>query len=241
MNNKCKLLVVEDEIDLREAIVYDLKKRGFDVSEAGSGVEALRLVKENQYAVVVSDFRLPEGDGFWLLKNIKEANQYLPAVIFMTGYSEISLSDAFITGAEAVFTKPFNRNRFYALINELAENMTQEWRRDGYRTRVDLPVEVEYSSKTEKKKISTKIKDLGKGGFSVEIDDRPNEDGSCLFSIETGKDEIHSIQGSGIVQWCKVKEGDEEKYECGINFRSMPLQQKKELFHLLNLIRIQER
>ena len=65
------ILIVDDEIDLRDSIAFDYKRKGFNVLVASSGNEAFEIVKKNKVNVVLSDVRMPDGDGIELLYNIK--------------------------------------------------------------------------------------------------------------------------------------------------------------------------
>ena len=71
LNNKV-ILVVDDESELREAISFDLKKRGCTVYEAANGTEAFEVVKKHKIDIVISDVRMPNGDGIFLLKKFEK-------------------------------------------------------------------------------------------------------------------------------------------------------------------------
>jgi two-component system C4-dicarboxylate transport response regulator DctD len=110
------LLVVDDEEGLRETVQFDLEMRGFTVLTAGSGKEALKVAQSNEIHLVVSDIRMPNGDGIYLLKELRKADPEIPVLLFMTGYSDTSESECMQIGAKAVVKKPFDRNFFFQLI-----------------------------------------------------------------------------------------------------------------------------
>jgi CheY-like chemotaxis protein len=106
------ILVVDDEIILRDVIVFDLKKKGFSVFSADNGEAAFEILKLNQIHLVISDIRMPGGGGIVLIDKIRSAFSDPPAVIFITGYSEASERECLAKGAWCVIQKPFQRKAF---------------------------------------------------------------------------------------------------------------------------------
>ena len=88
------LLIVEDEEMLRDVIVFDFKRKGFQVLSEENGVEAFKLVKANKVHLVLSDMRMPGGDGMTLLEQVRAYDTKIPALIFVTGYSDFSVLHA---------------------------------------------------------------------------------------------------------------------------------------------------
>lgn len=83
-----KILVVEDEDQVRALIVRLLQKRGFEVTSAENGRKALDLARANldDYAMVISDLIMPEMGGAALLRELRKLRPELP-FLFMTGYT----------------------------------------------------------------------------------------------------------------------------------------------------------
>lgn len=106
---KYTILVVDDDLDLRELMFSIFEMQGFNVLSADSGNSAFELVKTETINLIVSDMRMPSGDGMQLLKNVRDYNSAIPIVIFVTGFSDISVEECLAKGANAVFTKPFNQ------------------------------------------------------------------------------------------------------------------------------------
>ena len=67
-----RILVVDDDAHIRQALVDRFTARKFDVRSAGSGKDALSKIVHEQPDVVLLDLQLPEGDGFWVLKELRE-------------------------------------------------------------------------------------------------------------------------------------------------------------------------
>ena len=114
-----KVLIVDDEADKRKLLNQFLRAIGFiDIKEATNGMEALRLLKEGIFKLVMSDYQMPNMDGMSLLKAIR-ADEELKDLTFIliSGVSTMA-PDAFDAGADAFLAKPFKLADFMAAINE---------------------------------------------------------------------------------------------------------------------------
>jgi CheY-like chemotaxis protein len=109
MEKKIALLVVDDEVILREAIIRDFERKGFQVFASASGKEALSLIAKEKVEIVISDIQMPDGDGIFLLENLRKLHPELPPVILMTGYSDFSERALLEKGAFRYVSKPFSR------------------------------------------------------------------------------------------------------------------------------------
>ncbi|WP_417223763.1 sigma-54-dependent transcriptional regulator [Amphritea sp.] len=102
-----KILVVEDDADLREALVDTLELAGFDYLEAESGEQALEVIAEHSVDMVVSDVNMGGMDGHQLLAKIQQAQPCLP-VMLITAYGQVNKAvDAIRSGAVDYLMKPF--------------------------------------------------------------------------------------------------------------------------------------
>jgi CheY-like chemotaxis protein len=106
---KYTLLIVDDEETLRNAMIFDFKRKGFNVLSAESGAQAFEIVKKNKIHLVVSDMRMPGGDGMSLLENIRAYDPTIPTVIFVTGFADVTEEQAIAKGAKKILSKPFER------------------------------------------------------------------------------------------------------------------------------------
>ena len=105
---KQKILLVDDEKDIREVLVLPLADLGYDIFEAENGAEALRLFKEIQPPIVMTDIKMPGIDGIELLKKIKHENPETE-VIMITGHGDMDLAIRSLKhDATDFITKPIN-------------------------------------------------------------------------------------------------------------------------------------
>ena len=117
-----KILVVDDEEIKRVSLVDDLVSAGFETSSASHGKEAIGLLDQESFDVVVTDLRMSNIDGMELLKHIK-GNGYAPTeVIMMTAYGSIPLAvEAMKLGAYNFITKPFRNEELTLLLERIRE------------------------------------------------------------------------------------------------------------------------
>lgn len=123
---KEKILVVDDEKDILELIDYNLTKNGYRVKTAISGEDALELIKENGYDLLILDLMLPGIDGLDLCKIIKaDRNKSNLPVIMVTAKTEEADKVAGLEiGADHYVTKPFSPRELLAIVKATLRRKT---------------------------------------------------------------------------------------------------------------------
>lgn len=119
-----KILVVDDEELLREVLSETFAMYGATVDSAGSGNQAYEKVKNNHYDVVITDIRMPDGDGISLLKNINELSKPHPKLFVSSAYSDLTPDKIRDLGILKVFVKPFDLNDLLGGILDLISEKT---------------------------------------------------------------------------------------------------------------------
>lgn len=105
---KNTVLVVDDEEIICEAIAFDLNRNGVNVLTASNGNDAWNLFIKNQSIdLIITDVRMPDGDGVNLLDKIRAHDRLIPVVIFITGFKDISDQEAYKKGVNGILSKPF--------------------------------------------------------------------------------------------------------------------------------------
>lgn len=108
------ILIVEDDADLREALIDTLQLAGYDVVTASDGLAALEVLKQRKVGLVLSDVQMKPMDGHTLLHEIKNTLAYVP-VVLMTAYGMIEKAvEAIRAGACNYITKPFEPEQLLA-------------------------------------------------------------------------------------------------------------------------------
>lgn len=100
------VLVVDDEVELRELVAEEFKKTGARVEVAESGSDALIKVKEGQFDIVFTDIRMPRGDGFFLASEIQKLDRKNLYVFFYSGHCDLSIEELVPYNISGVFKKP---------------------------------------------------------------------------------------------------------------------------------------
>jgi CheY-like chemotaxis protein len=116
---KPRVLVVDDERDIRMLIRAVLSMSGFVVEEAGDGVEALQKVAEEDFDLLISDIYMPNMDGIQLLRMMRESEVMIPAVIVTASTAEKDILEGYNWGANYYINKPFDNDRLLEIANEL--------------------------------------------------------------------------------------------------------------------------
>ncbi len=107
-----KILLIEDEKNLRRSLALTLEMEGYAVEEATSGEEGLKRVASNEIDVVITDVRLPEMDGIQVIREVKSLKPDVE-VLVMTAFGSIENAvEALQEGASDYITKPFREDEF---------------------------------------------------------------------------------------------------------------------------------
>ena len=105
-----KILIIEDEIDIRELLTYNLELEGFEVVGAANGEEAYRALRSEPIQLVVLDLMLPDISGLEICRYIRRdsALSRIPVIMLTAKGEEVDRIVGFEMGADDYVTKPFN-------------------------------------------------------------------------------------------------------------------------------------
>jgi len=126
MEKKPNLLIVDDELIVRDSLSKWFREENYDVSTADSAAAALALLAERPFDIALVDIKMPGTDGIELQRRLKEINPDL-VVIIMTGYASVETAvSALKNGAYDYVTKPFDPDDIaHTLKNALAHKSTE--------------------------------------------------------------------------------------------------------------------
>ena len=129
-----KVLILEDEVNIRSFVVINLKRAGYDAIEAGTGQEALDRLRDNpDIGVAILDIMLPDIDGFEVCRRIRATNKQIGIIMLTARTQEMDKVTGLMTGADDYVTKPFSPAELTARIDAL-------YRRMGSDTVAETPV-----------------------------------------------------------------------------------------------------
>ena len=105
-----KVLVIEDEPDIRKTLEYNLTREGFEVYGCGSIKEAKKLIENPNFSIILLDLMLPDGSGLDLCREVKSdsTTQDIPIIILTAKDDEVDKVVGFELGADDYVTKPFS-------------------------------------------------------------------------------------------------------------------------------------
>ena len=110
MDRKMKILVVEDDLALSAGLCFELDAGGYLTVAAYTVRKAVQLLENEEFALVLLDVNLPDGNGFELCREIKNKKPQLPVIFLTANDLEEDVLNGFDLGAEDYVTKPFNMN-----------------------------------------------------------------------------------------------------------------------------------
>ena len=128
-----KVLVLEDEPNIRSFVVINLKRAGYETIEAGDGEEALELIRKNpDIKVALLDIMLPgEIDGFEVCRRIRAGNAQIGIIMLTARTQEMDKVTGLMTGADDYVTKPFSPAELTARVDALYRRAGGEMVRDA--------------------------------------------------------------------------------------------------------------
>ena len=115
-----KILIVDDEVKIREVVAEYAKSYGYECDQASNGIDAVDMVSKNDYDCVILDIMMPELDGFSACKKIK-AIKNVPVIMLSARTEEDDKLFSFDLGVDDYVTKPFSPKELMARIRVICE------------------------------------------------------------------------------------------------------------------------
>ncbi len=116
-----RILIVEDEVAIREFEAINLKRVGYDITEAGSGEEALEIYDHDPqgFQIALLDISMPGIDGFTLCKELRKRSETLGIIMLTARTQEMDKISGLMMGADDYITKPFSPTELLARVDSL--------------------------------------------------------------------------------------------------------------------------
>jgi two-component system OmpR family response regulator len=138
---KRRILVVDDEDNLRTMLVAALKFEGYDVAAAPNGREGLRSVKESKPDLIVLDVMMPELDGFGMLKRLRETGDRTPVVFLTAKDTSADAVEGLGLGADDYLSKPFSLEELVARVEAVMRRVDSSPTASAVMTLADLTID----------------------------------------------------------------------------------------------------
>ena len=124
--SKHSILVVDDELLIRDLLYDFFQDQGWDISIADNGKKAMEILKSKEVDLLLTDIKMPEMDGLDLTGFVKENYPELP-VILMTGFPSVDTAvTALRAKVEDYILKPFNINQLYKTVENKVKELKQD-------------------------------------------------------------------------------------------------------------------
>ena len=126
-----RILIVDDDKNLRASLRRNLTRLGYEIIEAENGREAISLYLESSVDVVITDILMPEKDGLELIRELKKTFEDAKIIAITGGSNKYNaplnfLTEAKIFGAQHVFEKPFTTEQLVSAIKELLGHSSED-------------------------------------------------------------------------------------------------------------------
>lgn len=212
------IMIVDDDEELLSSIATSFRLFQFNVVEKRSGNEAIEYLKSDEsVSLVITDIRMPNGNGMDVLEFIRERSSKNPKVLFISGYSDYTVAQMYEKGVDGFFSKPFRVSAIKDAITKTLLNLNERW---GLPPVGHLSMRINKtldSLDPEKNKMQMK---MGRGGFFVALDKQfPEVENIVTFEIKVKDSKpFANLRGQGRVRWVRTEEEDGKPSGAGIEF-----------------------
>lgn len=214
MLNGKVILVVDDEADLREILRDEFGFEGATVLEASNGVEALQIVKDKSVDVILSDIRMPGGDGRTLAREVRALHPFQPAIILITGFADLHAEEAFDIGADGYMTKPFHLEKLKKEVRKLSQGIRSE-KSQGLKPEIATSKSVRLTESLSHLLKEQRAK-LGRGGLYLQL---PSQGFRLDEMIQLNFSDALSLDGT--IRWIRSEAGEAGKEGFGFEFSAL--------------------
>lgn len=118
------ILVADDEPDIADVLKMFLESLGNKVMTASNGVEAFELCEKHTFDFIISDMRMPGGNGIDFLRQLNSNCDSIPPFIFITGFSDFETPLLIKEGAFGVLQKPFNLDDLIKMLERASHSVS---------------------------------------------------------------------------------------------------------------------
>ena len=197
-----RILVVDDEPLIRRIIAEELMDEGHEVEQAENGQDAMDLLQQRSYELIVSDVQMPDITGLDLLRISRDQPEPTPFLL-ITAFTDKGLEEAFANGAQAILSKPIDFEQLHAAITRIKQPLSQRYRAipPGWQTQRSLSATVVISD--DARGIQSEHCAIGRGGiFWACEDDFPKLEACIDMELKDRQGQI-VLQAGGLVRWVR--------------------------------------
>ena len=124
-NNKMRILLVEDEENIREVVKLNLELEEYEVITSGNGKDALKKIEEQHFDLLILDVMLPDVDGFQICEQVRLSNMEVPIIFLTAKDTSLDRINGLKKGADDYLTKPFHLEELLLRVNNLIKRSSK--------------------------------------------------------------------------------------------------------------------
>ncbi len=212
---KLLVLVVDDQDAFLQAVVDEVNFLGFDTKTAKDGLEGLEKANTTKFDLILSDIRMANKDGQWFLSELRKTQKTFPPFVFMTGFADLSIQDAYAMGVDGFLGKPLNPEKLENILEKLGLPLEKRWAAPPKNSAIHHITQI-FSCSFDSHDLSEI--NFGRGGMYLAIEKLAFEVGDFIsFHFEFNKGEFKKFEGSGNIVW-KKENPDGKSDEYGLYF-----------------------
>ena len=129
--NTMKILVVDDEDIVLESCQAVFELEGFEVILVPSADEAIEAMKNDNFALLLIDVKMPKHDGMYLMEKIKEQWPNIPIIVMSGYYTTETIKEAFKMGAANFIAKPFEPDELVKTVRQIIEKEERHGKKES--------------------------------------------------------------------------------------------------------------
>jgi len=120
-----RILLVEDEENIRDVVKLNLEMEGYEVVSSGNGKDALKIIGEQHFDLLILDVMLPDVDGFQICEQVRLTNMEVPIIFLTAKDAAIDRINGLKKGADDYLTKPFQLEELLLRVNNLIKRSSK--------------------------------------------------------------------------------------------------------------------
>lgn len=229
--SKPRILAVDDEKALCHLLALNLEDAGYDVTEATSGNQALELLSQQHFDLVISDIRMPDGDGIFLLNEMKKLYPHTPPFFFISAFSDFTDAEVYHLGSENLLRKPVDYDVLTHCVAESLKSREIRWHSESISQKPDYHINIVAEAYTLARNHG--LLNVGNGGIFLHTAEALPRIGQIVhFDIIFSDGQDSPLRGNGICRWVRENARGNHPRGFGIEFQAIDHQSQKYFNHL---------
>lgn len=223
-NKKQKVLIVDDNADICDVFKFHFEHKGFETILAHNGQEAFACLTKQNPCLIVSDIRMPDGDGLELLERLRREydGRDQPVVVLMSGFAEGLTEAACELGAEVVLSKPFEFEELYNQIKNALLPLEEQWHSNRHISPERKTFSLSSDLTDNPMSLQSKQFSLGRSGFFIAFNQESFPEPESLISFQV-RFQDRMLQGMGRVRWTRTRP-THDGHPAGLGIRILKLE-----------------